>query len=101
MVTVQYLLNKYPDRIPCIIEYNEKIAHPSYKTKFLVPSNITFGTFIYILRKNIKLTPEKAIFVFVNKNLIPSSMSMTEVYCSYKATDGFLRCVVDSENTFG
>jgi hypothetical protein len=35
-----------------------------------VPSDLTVGQFVYVIRKRIKLSPEKAIFIFV-KNVLP------------------------------
>jgi hypothetical protein len=35
-----------------------------------VPADLTVGQFVYVIRKRIKLSPEKAIFVFV-KNVLP------------------------------
>lgn len=38
--------------------------------RYLVPSDLTVGQFVYVIRKRIKLSPEKAIFIFV-KNVLP------------------------------
>lgn len=35
-----------------------------------MPSDLTVGQFVYVIRKRIKLSPEKAIFIFV-KNVLP------------------------------
>ncbi len=35
-----------------------------------MPSDLTVGQFVYVIRKRIKLSPEKAIFVFV-RNVLP------------------------------
>jgi GABA(A) receptor-associated protein len=45
------------------------------KKKYLVPSDMTVGQFIYVIRKRIKLSPEKAIFIFVN-NVLPVGWSV-------------------------
>ena len=59
--------DKYPDRIPVIVEKapGSDISDID-KKKYLVPSDLTVGQFVYVIRKRIKLSPEKAIFVFVN-----------------------------------
>lgn len=41
------------------------------KKKYLVPSDLTVGQFVYVIRKRIKLSPEKAIFIFVDDVLPP------------------------------
>lgn len=42
------------------------------KKKYLVPCDLTVGQFVYVIRKRIKLQPEKGIFIFVN-NVLPST----------------------------
>mmetsp|Transcript_93055 Transcript_93055/g.226028 ORF Transcript_93055/g.226028 Transcript_93055/m.226028 type:complete len:119 (-) Transcript_93055:268-624(-) len=93
---------KYPDRIPVICEKAEKSDIPDIdKKKYLVPADLTVGQFVYVVRKRIKLTPEKAIFIFVN-NVLPSTSSlMQKVYEDYKDDDGFLYVTYSGENTFG
>jgi len=57
-----------------IVEKAPKSDAPDIdKKKFLVPQNITIGTFVYEIRKHMtKLQPEKAIFLFVNDFVPPS-----------------------------
>eukprot|EP01102_Stenamoeba_stenopodia_P001413 TRINITY_DN1121_c0_g1_i1.p1 TRINITY_DN1121_c0_g1~~TRINITY_DN1121_c0_g1_i1.p1 ORF type:complete len:118 (-),score=28.78 TRINITY_DN1121_c0_g1_i1:195-548(-) len=93
---------RYPDRIPVIVEKAPKSDAPDIdKKKFLVPSDITIGRFVYEIRKHMKLSPEKAIFLFVNNILPPTSMSMAHIYERYKDEDGFLYITYSGENTFG
>ncbi|KAJ3103927.1 hypothetical protein HDU97_009739 [Phlyctochytrium planicorne] len=93
---------KYPDRIPCIVEKAEKSDIATIdKKKYLVPCDLTVGQFVYVIRKRIKLSPEKAIFIFVNNVLPPSSSLLSQVYQEHKDEDGFLYIVYSSENTFG
>lgn len=44
------------------------------KKKYLVPADLTVGQFVYVIRKRIKLSPEKAIFIFINNVLPPTGM---------------------------
>ncbi|KAJ3004353.1 ubiquitin-like protein atg8 [Thoreauomyces humboldtii] len=93
---------KYPDRIPCIVEKAEKSDIERIdKKKYLVPCDLTIAQFVYVIRKRIQLSPEKAIFVFVNNVLPPSASELREVYQEHKDEDGFLYIVYSSENTFG
>jgi Autophagy protein Atg8 ubiquitin like len=39
-------------------------------SRYLVPADLTVGQFVYVIRKRIKVSPEKAIFMFV-KNVLP------------------------------
>jgi GABA(A) receptor-associated protein len=40
--------------------------------RYLVPADLTVGQFVYVVRKRIKLSPEKAIFIFVKNTLPPT-----------------------------
>ena len=44
-------------------------------SRYLVPADLTVGQFVYVVRKRIKLSPEKAIFIFV-KNILPPTGEM-------------------------
>ena len=60
------ILNKYPDRIPIICEKDRNNSVQDIdKKKYLVPMDLTLGQFIYIIRKRIKINPEKALFLFI------------------------------------
>ncbi|KAL0305938.1 UNVERIFIED_CONTAM: Autophagy-related protein 8C-like [Sesamum calycinum] len=93
---------KYPDRIPVIVEKAERSDVPNIdKKKYLVPADLTVGQFVYVVRKRIKLSPEKAIFVFVKNMLPPTASLMSAIYDEYKDVDGFLYMTYSGENTFG
>ena len=96
------ILAKYPDRIPVIVEkhQNSKISNID-KCKFLVPTDLTVGQFVYVVRKRIKLEPEKAIFLFIKDSLPPTSQLMSAIYEEHKGDDGFLWVSYAGENTFG
>jgi GABA(A) receptor-associated protein len=93
---------KYPDRIPIIIErVNDANTPPIDKTKYLVPNNLTVGELVYVIRKRMKLEPEKAIFFFINETIPNTSLQLSQLYESHKNEDGFLYMKYSSENTFG
>ncbi|XP_044049581.1 gamma-aminobutyric acid receptor-associated protein-like 2 isoform X3 [Siniperca chuatsi] len=83
--------NKYPDRVPVIVE---KVSGSQIvdidKRKYLVPSDITVAQFMWIIRKRIQLPSEKAIFLFVDKTVPQSSLTMGQLYDKEKDEDGFL-----------
>ena len=94
--------NKYPDRIPIIVEKESKSdINDIDKKKYLVPADLTMGQFQYVIRKRIKLDQHQALFVFVNNTLSPSSKLVSQVYQECKDDDGFLYLIYSSENTFG
>lgn len=95
--------DKYPDRIPVIYEmdlYNQN-AVSLKKTKYLVPNSLTIGQFVYVLRKQMTLKPEEAVFLTINNTLPPTSATMSQVYKEHKDPDGFLYFSVTRENTYG
>ncbi|KAK9031402.1 hypothetical protein V6N11_032784 [Hibiscus sabdariffa] len=93
---------KYPDRIPVIVEKAERSDIPDIdKKKYLVPADLTVGQFVYVVRKRIKLSAEKAIFVFVKNTLPPTAALMSAIYEENKDEDGFLYLTYSGENTFG
>ena len=115
--------DKYPDRIPVIVEKSEnsdivdidkkkygpfalqlcsaqqqlaraiphgravRITHDltffcRVGRRYLVPADLTVGQFVYVIRKRIKLSPEKAIFIFVNNVLPPTGAPCSSVSAS-------------------
>ncbi|CAN7110263.1 unnamed protein product [Brassica rapa subsp. narinosa] len=102
---------KYPDRILVIVEKGEKSDIPTIdKKKYLVPADLTVGQFVYVIHKRIKLSAEKAIFIFVDNVLPPTGTLissyllcalMSAVYEEKKDDDGFLYVTYSGENTCG
>eukprot|EP01117_Protostelium_nocturnum_P007280 TRINITY_DN2604_c0_g1_i1.p2 TRINITY_DN2604_c0_g1~~TRINITY_DN2604_c0_g1_i1.p2 ORF type:complete len:122 (-),score=38.60 TRINITY_DN2604_c0_g1_i1:145-510(-) len=93
---------KYPDRIPVIVEKAPKSDAPEIdKKKYLVPADITAGKFIFEIRKQIKLNPDQAIFLFVNDTIPATGQLMSQIYEKNKDEDGFLYVTYSGENTFG
>jgi len=94
--------SKYPDRIPVICEKAEKSNIPEIdKKKYLVPSDLTVGQFVYVIRSRIKVDPNTNIFIFVNNVLPPTAALMSALYEEQKDEDGFLYITYSGENTFG
>ena len=96
------LRKKYPDRIPVIVEKLKSSNLPDIdKNKFLVPSDLTVGQFIYVVRKRLKIAPEMALFIFINNTLPPSGATLSTIYKEYKDKTGMLFVEYSSESTFG
>ena len=60
------------------------------KKKYLVPADLTVGQFVYVIRKRIKLAPEKAIFIFVDEVLPPTAALMSAIYEEHKCVTLYL-----------
>lgn len=100
------IMESHPDRIPVLVftdeSWNRESLPPLDKNKYLVPKDLTVGQFVYVIRKRIKLAPEKAMFLFVGKNTLPpTSALMDKVYEDNKGEDGFLIVTVCGESSFG
>lgn len=97
------LREKYPGRVPIFVTKSSSARDiPDIpKHKFLAPTSISVSQFIFIIRRQIQLPPEKALFVFINNTLPPSNTTVGELYSLHKSPDGALRMVYTSENTFG
>ncbi|XP_019170127.1 PREDICTED: autophagy-related protein 8C-like isoform X1 [Ipomoea nil] len=93
---------KYPDRIPVIVEKLERSDVPDIDNKkYLVPAELTVGQFVYVVRKRIKIPDEKTVFMFVNNTLPPTAALMSAIFEENKDEDGFLYMTYSGENTFG
>ena len=93
---------KYPDRCCVVVTRAPNSDAPEIdRHKYLVPGDISVGQFTYVIRKRIKVHPEKAIFLFIGGSLPATGDLMAAVYEEKKAPDGFLYVTYASENTFG
>jgi GABA(A) receptor-associated protein len=98
------IMEKYPHRIPVIVEIDEnqtdKISLNEHK--YLVPTDLTMGQFVYKIRKRIQIKSSQAIFFFTADNTLPKvSSSMLDIYKKHMDEDMFLYLSVSIENTFG
>lgn len=93
------ILRKYQRRIPIIVKLGPNMVLDKYK--YIVPKELTIGQFIYVLRKRMKLPPEKAMFIFINGTLPLTSAFIESIYNKHMEEDGFLYFHLCGENTFG
>lgn len=95
--------NKYPDKIPIIIEKAEASQLPGMqKQKYLMQNKITIGQLLYIIRKQINISPTESIFLIINNSNIPStSATVGDIYNQFADKDGFLYITYSSQQTFG
>ena len=62
-------------------------------SRYLVPADLTVGQFVYVVRKRIKLSPEKAIFIFVKNILSPTGEITFNVYFDSECMN--IACLTD------
>ena len=86
---------RYPDRIPLVVEKAKKQTDiPDIDKKkwasgltfnfltivlfrYLIPADLTVGQFIFVIRSRINLSPDKAIFLYVNNTLPPTCKGLS------------------------
>ncbi|KAM3931233.1 microtubule-associated protein 1 light chain 3 gamma [Leptodactylus fuscus] len=95
---------KYPTKVPVIVEryQKEKYLPLLYKTKFLVPHDLSMSRFVNLIRNRMDLSATQALYILVNeKNLVSMSLTMSELYRDNKDEDGFLYMTYASQEMFG
>jgi len=99
----QVILEKYPDRVPLIIQpsKNDRDMYPIDKSKYITPRDLTMMQLQQIIRKRVKFPPEKALFMFINNKMFPITSMVGTIYDDNKDADGFLYVTYCQENTFG
>ena len=93
---------KYPDHVPILVEPRSAFDPVLSKTKYLLPKSLTISQLQYVVRRNLSLRPEHAIFLMCNGRLMPSTCTMAEAYeCHRDEEDEFLYFTYTLENVFG
>ncbi len=93
---------KYLDRVPVILEKFSNKDIDIDKKKYLVPDDFTIGQLAYVIRKRIRISPEKSMFLFVNNTIPNISQNIISLYQEHKDLDGFLYFTYTTESmTFG
>lgn len=98
------IMAKYPGKIPIICERNprSKDVPDIDKKKYLVPNELSIGSFMYVIHKRLKLSSDKSIYLFVNDIVIPTnSQLLSFIYSENCDEDGFLYIKYAGESTFG
>jgi GABA(A) receptor-associated protein len=99
------LLQKYPDKIPVILEKstNDKYLPKMNKTKLLVADTMTISAVLKLIKTNLNINESTSIYIIVpDKNIMLSgAQSITSIYQEYKNKDGFLYLEYCTENVFG
>lgn len=92
---------KYPSRIPVIVEPYDHNVPMIDRKKFLVPDDLSFANFMYVIRKRVHLKNEISLYLFVNEKLMNSGSFLSSIYDTHKDKDGFLYVIYSTEATFG
>jgi GABA(A) receptor-associated protein len=99
---VELLKKRFPDKIPCLVLKNKSSKLQNIdKQKYLVPNDITFGQFFYIIRKRLLLDDSETLFLFVNNMLPPNGILMGQLFKEQKNNNGYLEIIYMEESVFG
>jgi GABA(A) receptor-associated protein len=93
------IIRKYEARIPVLVFSKDVILN---KFKFLVPSDLSFSQFVYIVRQKIENIKEnEALYFFIKDKLISPNTSMIQLYDEYRDDDNHIYITITKETTFG
>jgi len=98
------LLEKYPERVPVVIERDENSKHLTIidKNKYLVPKDLTMCQLLWVIRKRMLIRKEQAVFLLSEAGILFNGTDhISYVYENNKDLDGFLYLRYANENTFG
>jgi GABA(A) receptor-associated protein len=95
------IMLKYPSKIPIIVQLFENSKLNLEKNKYLVPSDLSFGQFIYIIRKKIKISETEALFFYINNKIHNNNKNISDIYDDEVGEDGYMYVYVSAESTFG
>ena len=98
------VLEKYPERVPIIIERSENSKHLTIidKNKYLVPKDLTMSQLLWVIRKRMYIRKEQSVFLLSESGTIFAGTEyVSTVYENNKDPDGFLYLKYANENTFG
>jgi GABA(A) receptor-associated protein len=98
------LLEKYPNKIPCIIEVNDTLLSlPVFHTKWLIPEDITVIGLIMKIRNKYTniIKASDGLFLFIGTSVCRPDEMIKNIYNKYKDEDNFLYMTLSKENVFG
>ena len=98
--SIDTILRRHPDRVPVHVQVKDNIDLE--RSKYLVPKDMTAGQFTLHVRKSMKINSHEAIFMFVDRSILPPiSKPIGELYKEFASHDGMLYVIYTKENTFG
>jgi GABA(A) receptor-associated protein len=102
-LTINEIMVRHPDRAPIIVTRNPNSTAPELdKHKYLVPMDLTIGQFLFVIRKRMSLPPSRALFLFIDGDLINNSEHVGLVYERHRSNkDKCLHIVYSCESTLG
>ncbi|OMJ84616.1 hypothetical protein SteCoe_14207 [Stentor coeruleus] len=92
----------WPEKIPLIIEKDEKYNIKEIKPKCLCPIDYNVGMFLQYLREKIELNRSDALYVATeNGQILSGDRMMYDIYQNDANEDGFLYLKYGMHSTYG
>ena len=100
---VKELKKKYIEKIPIICEKSPNCKlEGEMKSHYMLPKDLYFNEFIYIIRQKLKLDSSVAIFLIVDdKYSIMGNDSISTIYEKYKEKDGIIYIHYSDQEVYG
>lgn len=97
------IIQNSPGKVPVIIEKNNLSKDiPEILMKTVISRNERIATIFCLLKKNLKLSGNQALFLIANGKIqLTMEMELGKVYEDYKDDDGFLYLTYSSEEVYG
>ena len=99
-----HVLGRYPGRVP-VVMHRHASCKPGVeldKSRFIVPGELTFGQFSYILRERLKLCPSEALFFYTDgQTLVNHTETLGMLHHKYQDGQQYLNVSYTTENCFG
>lgn len=95
----KYLLNKYNNSLPIIIDCNPEIKLK--KNKYIVLKDLNIGQLMFTIKKQVIMNSTQSIFLLCNNRMLNNTDLIHVIYNKYHEDDGFLYIILTLENVFG
>jgi hypothetical protein len=85
------IVTKYPDKIPIIIIQKDDYLPKLVRNKYLVGKTTQISHLLVDIKKQLKMSLDKVVYLHINGNEPSVSATFEELYELYKDNDGILR----------
>jgi GABA(A) receptor-associated protein len=101
-VYVANLVKNNPKLIPVILTLDKKSTLPLMTKKgYLIPRTFKVTQLMEKLKKEGKISSDKAIYFFINNSIVRQSVSFSELSVTHDSEDGAIHLRVTDIPTFG
>jgi len=95
------LMAENPDHVPCVLTSRDPLLAPIGGRKMMLPRSASWSHVHRMIRSNIVLAPNEALFVFVDGALPVLHFDIGAVYAQHKRSTGLLVVELARHETFG